>query len=57
MLKHFIVARLVEGTKRCGYLFLDVARHYDPVLSAKHAGMIIAEHVAPRLHDQLAGYQ
>jgi hypothetical protein len=57
MLHGLIVTRLVERGDRCRYFAFGVARHNDPVLPAKHAGVVITELVVPCLHDQLARHQ
>jgi hypothetical protein len=49
MLKHLIVTGLVEGADDCRYLFIYIARHDDPILSPKHAGIIVPEPIAPCL--------
>jgi hypothetical protein len=51
MLKHLIVTGLVEGADNYRYLFINIARNDDSILSPKHARMIVAEPIPPCLKD------
>jgi hypothetical protein len=57
VLKHLIVTSLVERSDHCPDLFVNVAWHHDPILSPKHAGIVVAESIAPGLQNQLARHQ
>jgi hypothetical protein len=51
MLKHLIVTDLVEGADNCRCVLINIGWNDDSILLPKHAGMIIAELIAPCLRD------